>query len=418
MAPRIRPHRNVLAARGALSLCAGLAAIAATAIVVAPANSLSLPLETPTVPVKTPTVTTPPVTIKTPTVTVETPTVTVKAPPVTVKVPPVTVKAPPIPAPPPVEALSPPAKAPSVPAKAPSVPAKAPSAPSGSVKAPSVTVRTPDVTASAPGVSVKAPVASGSGAPTVTAKAPGVSVGVGTSSTRSGEAQPAASDGASDAREASDGAGAQLGGYGSLGAGYGQAPPIEGAHGAKARARIASRERNLKATVARERACLSSLPDEQEQLLVLRAGLGQPEPLSPTATAARLRVGLARFAQLEAQALRELGEASTHGCAQGASATAKVMTFLAAGFGGPQARGAVEAVRYEAGPDVAPPLQTSGASLLGIKLSSGAGHAVLAVLALLLAALTTSLIVADAAGAGPRHARWRRHVRERIRAWR
>jgi hypothetical protein len=411
MAPRIRPHRSELASRGVRSLCVVLAAAAAMAIEVAPADSLSLPLETPTVPVKVPPVTVevPPVTVKTPTVKVETPPVTVKVETPPVKTPTVPVKTPTVP----VKTPTVPVKTPTVPVKTPTVPAKAPTintptVSTGSSKGPSVSVGS----AKAPGVEVSTGLGKSSGA------VPGRS-GSGATASGSGATPPGAPSGLAGSggnSGASSNTGAEP--LATYGAGYGQLPAIEGAPGSKVRARIAARERNLKATVARERACLGSLPEQQEQLLVLRTGFGQPKPLSPSATAARLDVGSARFARLEAQALSELGKASAQGCAQSDAAITKVMTFLAAGFGGPRARGGVEAVRYEASPSVTPPSPTSGSSLLGVKLSSAAGHALLAVLALLVAALATALIVADAAGAGPRHERWRHQVRERVRAWR
>jgi hypothetical protein len=429
MALRIGSQRGRLSGRGALSLCAGLVAVSALAVEVAPADSFSLPLETPSVPVKVPpvtvktppvTVTVPPVTVKAPPVTVETPTVTVKAPPVTVKAPPVTVKAPAVPTSAPVKTLSTPTNVPTVPAKAPNVPAKVPSVPGGSVRAPSVTAHTPDVGASTPGLSA----ASGGRAPTVTAQAhDGVSVGVGTSASRSqssatpsGETRSAAVAGTNGAGETTNGASVPLSGYGGLGAGYGQLPPTEGTHGAEARARIASRERQLKATVARERACLGTLPEEQQRLLVLRSGLGGRAPLSPRATAARLHIGATRFARLEAQALRELGEASTHGCRQVSAATTEVVSFLGTSFGTPEARGGVEAVRYESGPGVALPTAGKGdASVLGVKISPVASAGFLA--ALVAALATIAIIVVDSTGNGPRHAKWRRRLRRRARAW-
>jgi hypothetical protein len=428
MALTIGSQRGRLSSRGALSLCAGLVAVSALAFEVAPADSFSLPLETPSVPVKAPpvtvktppvTVTVPAVTVKAPPVTVETPTVTVKAPPVTVKAPSVTVKAPAVPTSAPVRTLSTPTNVPTVPAKAPNVPAKVPSVPSGSVRAPSVTAHTPDVSASTPGLSTP----SGGRAPTVTVQAhDGVSVGVGTSASRSqSSATPAgetrsAAVGTNGAGETTNGAGVPLSGYGGLGAGYGQLPPTEGTHGAKARARIASRERQLKAAVARERACLGTLPEEQQRLLVLRSGLSGRAPLSPRATAARLHIGATRFARLEAQALRELGEASTHGCRQASAAITEVVSFLGTSFGTPEARGGVEAVRYESGPGVALPTAGKGdASVLGVKISPVASAGFLA--ALVAALATIAIIVVDSTGNGPRHAKWRRRLRRRVRAW-
>jgi hypothetical protein len=421
--------RRVSSQRDARSICVALVALAVLSVDVATAGALSLPLETPTVPIKVPPVTvkTPPVTVKVPPVTVKTPPVTVKTPPVTIKTPTVPVQAPPVTTPPaPVKAPTTPVKVPTVPAKAPTV--KAPTVSTGSTKAPNVTVGAPSVSAKAPGVSVKGGGASGS-VSGGGVNAPGVSVAVhpasgSTPSTpgrlgveqRAGTSSPGAPLAAAAAPDATA---APLGGYGSLGTGYGRIPASEGRQGSKARARIASRERKLKATVARERACLSSLPEQQQQLLVLRSGLEQAEPLSPRATAARLHLRSARFARLEAQALRELGDASAHGCRQTGTEVAKIMAFLGSSFGGPQARGAVEAARYEAGPGLLPPPASSGdTGLLGTKLSPVASDAILALAALLVLALATIAIVADATGNGPRHAQWRRHVRNRVRDWR
>jgi hypothetical protein len=413
--------------RSALLLSAGLTVLSVMAVDAGPADPFSLPLETP------PVVTAPPVTVKTPSVTVETPPVTVKAPPVTVKVPPVTGKTPPVTVKTPsvpVKTPSVPVQTPSVPAKTPTVTAKAPTAPTVSTesgKAPSITVHSPSVSTKAPGVSVKPGVSVAAGS--TGTKVPGVSVAVRSSSSATpsaagriaGElsAGAAQASGGNSVGATPNGAGSTLGGYGSPGPGYGQLPASEGAPGTKARARIASRERKLKATVARERACLGSLPEQQQQLLVLRTGLGQPMPLSRRATAARLHVGSARFAQLEAQALHELNDASAHGCRQTGVVVAKVLTFLGSSFGSPHARGGVEAVRYEAAPRLTPPAASSGdTGLLGTKLSPVASDAILALAALFVLALATMAMIADATGNGPRHAQWRRHLRNHIRNWR
>jgi hypothetical protein len=405
-----------------------IAALIASASLPASALSFSLPLETPSVPVKAPTVTVP-------TVTVEVPPVKVKAPPITVETPPVTVKTPPAKTPTvPVKTPTLPVKTPTVPVKTPTVPVKTPTVPAkapvstGSSKAPTVTVRTPNVSATAPGVSVKTPGASGS-VSSGSAKGGGVAVpaqsGSSTRSAPSGTTETGTVRSSAGLGSASSGAAPApsaepLAAYG-LGAGYGQTPTNEGAPGPKSLARIAKRERNLKALVARARGCLSSLPEGQQRLLELRSGLGQSEPLNPAATAARLHVGSARFARLEVRALRELRRVSAGGCGEAttAAAAASVMAFLGSSFGNAEARWGVKAVRYEAAPaSPLPPASAGDKGLLGTKLSSAASDAILAFVLLLIAGVVMTAVVADASGNGPRHAQWRRQMRNRIRNWR
>jgi len=404
-----------------------VAVLIASASLPASALSFSLPLETPSVPVEAPAVTAP-------TVKVEVPPVTVKAPPITVETPPVTVKTPPVKAPTvPVKTPTVPVKTPTVPVNAPTVPAKTPTVPAkapvstGSSKAPTVAMRTPNVSATAPGVSVKTPGASGS-VSSGSAKGVGVAVPAQSgSSTRSvppgttetGTVRSSAGLGSVSSGAAPAPSAEPLASYG-LGAGYGQAPTNEGALGPKSLAHIAKRERNLKALVARARECLSSLPERQQRLLELRSGLGRSEPLNPAATAVRLHVGPTRFAQLERRALRELRRASAGGCGEATTAAAaSVMAFVGSSFGNAEARGGVKAVRYEASPMLPlPPLGTSEKGLLGTKLSSAASDAILAFVLLLIAGVAMTAVVADASGNGPRHAQWRRRMRNRIRTWR
>ncbi len=413
--------RQVGTWRSARLICAELFAAAAIAAAAAPAASFGLPLETPSAPVVAPPG-------RAPSVTVELPPTPVKAPPVTVPQPPPKVKAPTVP----VSMPPSPVKAPSVtppPVKAPTVPVQAPhiKAPGEAATAPSVTVGVPSVSATAPGVSVKA--SSGSaGAQPGSGRAPRVSVAIprasgATPSARGGLAEELAST-ASGAPELGGAlplgpVGAPLGGYDGPGAGYGRVPAVERKPSTRARARIAARERALKAAVARGLACLGSLPERQRQLLVLRSGLGRSRPLGPGATAARLHLGAARFAQLEEQALRELDDSTARGCRQTRAAVAAVMTFRASSFGAPQARAGVEAARYEAAPSPAlPRASSSEKGLLGDGLSPAANEATLTLVLLLTFALVTSAVVVDAAGSGPRHPRWRRRMRNRIRRWR
>jgi hypothetical protein len=409
-----------------------------------PASSLSLPLETPTVKVpavpvkvptvtvKTPTVTVPPVTVKTPPVTVKTPTVTV--PPVTVKTPPVTVKTPPVTV-----------KAPTVTVKTPTAPVKAPTVsvktttpvkttttvktPSVPGKAPAITVKTPPVSVKSPTITVKTP--AGSVKTTGSASAPSVSLKTGSASGSRSSSTAAAHSGTPTTGPSSGSASSPSGGSGtassplgtySPGAGYGELPPIEGATGTHARARIARRERRLKAMVAHFQGCLDALPASQRTLLELRTGYGPGKPLSPRATAVRLHLGAAQVAHLEKQALHELtAAASTHDCSQTGAVVNGVMSFIATNFGGtgPQATGGVKAVRYESAPIKPAGKGTSTVGgILGANISPTASDVIL-ILALLMALGTiVALVIADAAGQGPRHEVWRQRVMNRLRSLR
>jgi len=368
------------------SICAAAvrpvgAALTATllgmAVNAAPGLSLNLPLQTPPVTVKVPRVAVkapsvpPPVNLKAPPIPVKAPPVEVEVPPVPVKPPPIPVKAPPVPirpAPVTVKTPSLPVKTPTAPIKAPTI--KAATGPSGTAQAPRVPVSTPNVSARAPGVSVRPPSAAGA-----------------VSSSRNAAAVTVTSDRAS------------------------------GANPSTPAGRIAARERKLKATVARERSCLGSLPEPQEQLLEMRTGLGRVGPLSPRKAAARMHVATARFARLEAQALRELGSLSAHGCERTGVVVAAVTVFAGRSVGTPTASSGVEAARYSARPAAPqPPLASGGGpGLLATKLAPAASALILALVLLLGAALTATAIAADASGHGPRHAHWRRHMRNRIR---
>jgi hypothetical protein len=401
-------------------LCTGIV-LAAGLLVgtgeLSPALSLNLPLETPTVkvetptvPVKTPTVTVPSVPVKTPTVPVKTPTVPVKTPTVPVKVPTVPVKTTPV-------------KVPTVPVKTTTV--KAPTVP---VKTPTVPVKTPSVPAKTPGVNVTTPVGSvkagSSGGPSVSLKAGSASGGRSSSTAARGTTAPTSSPAGSPGAPSS-GSGtpsSPLGGY-APGPGYGELPPIEGAPKGHARARIARRERRLKAIVARFRGCLDALPSSQRNLLELRTGYGAGKPLSPQAAAARLRLGAAQVARLERRALHELTDAAnTRDCGQTAAVIDGVMTFIGANLGGigPQATGGVEAVRYESTPAKSGDRASSSivGGILGANISPTASDVIL-VLALLMAlGALVALVLADAAGQGPRHEQWRQRMVNRLRALR
>lgn len=371
----------------------------------------SVALTTPTVPVKVPTVP-----VKVPTVPVKVPTVPVKVPTVPVKVPTVPVKAPTVP---PVKVKVPtvPVKTPTVPTKAPTVPAKLPAkTPTAPVKA---LVKAPSGPAKASLPSVKAVPLPGK--PTVPAKAPGVG------SLSSGPSTRGSGGGAVSGA----GAGAGPGSLGETNATYGEAPgaygvaPTPGAGtDARTRARMA-RQRALVAAVAQLQGCLPILPDRQRELLELRTGvgaarpLGLAQPLGPRAAAARLHVKAGRVANLERQALDNLRRAGeTHMCGGMGGAVANVLAFISSGFGGGEgtgagARGGVEAVSYSA----PPPLQRVKAAqpsvlggLLGADISPLVSDVALILLLLLAAAVAVSLVLADAAGKGPRHEAWRRRI--------
>ena len=397
-----------------LLVCAVLvASLLADVGTIAPAFSLGLPLETPTVPVQTPPVpvktpTLPPV--KAPTVPVKTPTVPVTVP---VKIPTVPVKAPTVPVKtptPPAKTLS--SKTPAVPVKAPVLPSKTPAV---SVTTPSVNVRTPAGSASVPSATVRAPSTPTSGP----APRPAGGPHAGTTPTVS-----ASSPGASLPGAGGSGASAPpLGAYGSPGVGYAELPASEGSPNGRARARIARRERGLKATVARLGECLSALPAQQRELLELRTGYANALPLSPRAAAARLNVDAAHIAGRERRAIRELrAAASTHSCSRTSEVVDGVVSFIAASFGDGQARatGGVEAVRYESAPIVKSG-RTSPSTvgrILGADISPTASDVIL-VLALLMALGTiVALVLADAAGQGPRHEQWRQRVANRLRSLR
>jgi len=178
--------------------------------------------------------------------------------------------------------------------------------------------------------------------------------------------------------------------------------------------------------VTQLRGCLSNLPDRQRELLELRTGvgaerpLGLAQPLGPRATAARLHVKPARFAALERQALDGLRRtAQTHMCGGMGATVANVLAFIASGFGGEAgtgvgARGGVEAVRYDAPPplqQVKPSEPSALGGLLGADIPPLVSDVALILLPLLLAAaIAVSLVLADAAGKGPRHEAWRRRI--------
>jgi hypothetical protein len=198
-------------------------------------------------------------------------------------------------------------------------------------------------------------------------------------------------------------------------------PPMGAGAGSHARARIASRERALKAIVARFQGCLGVLPNAQREVLELRVGVGTTRPLSPRAAAARMHLGVDRLARLERQAVRELTNASsTHSCGRLASFAAAVVSYLRATFGGRGGAGGVEAVSYDLSPSAALaelPAAPHDEGLLGRAFSPIPGGAISLLLLVLLGALALTVIIADATGRGPRHAEWRDRMRSRLSSW-
>jgi hypothetical protein len=374
-----------------VGLCALLVVLVGAAGEVSPASSLSLPLETPT----TVTVSTPPLTVTATTPTVKAP--TISTPTVPLKTPTVSVKAPTVTAP-----LT-----------------------TTSATTPTVAVKTPTISATAPTVGVK----TSGGSTSLSGAAPTVSAKAGSGSSTSSTGQAAAPAGSTKTGSSgSTGGGAAgaspLAAYGTPGSGYGQLPPSEGPLGHRERARLVHRERALKAIVARFHGCLTALASTRREVLELRTGYGDESPLSPRATAARLHLDPASVVRLEKQAVRELrAAASTHSCARTAALVAGVMAYVAAtigaGPGGPGATGGVEAVRYESPAATASrPAQSTVGRILGTNISPTASDVLLVLFMLMALGTILSLVIADAAGQGPRHAEWRQRVANRLRALR
>ena len=389
-----------------LTLLLGLLALGLSARVdeVPPAAALGLPplpVKTPTLPVKTPTVP-----VKTPTLPVKTPTVPVKTPTL------------------PVETPTLPVKTPTVPVKTPTVPVKTPTV---AVKTPTVPVKTPTVPAKAPPVPVKPPSTPSLG------KAPGLAGGATTTSTRPTTGQPAGgSASAPSQRDATtangassappSGPAAPAGGSSGYGAG-----PVVGSLAGKTGTRQSSAERSrtadyrsLAQAVARLQGCLSELPQGARRALMLRTGVGSSRALSPSATAVRLHLGVARLARVERQALGELRRAArTRGCGQMSEIVAAVVAFVGsrAGSGGSGAPGGIETARYAffapSRHGIRPP-GSSSRSLLG-EISPMASDAIVALLLVVGAAIAAGIVVTRGSGHSPPWRRWRRRVADGIR---
>jgi hypothetical protein len=174
--------------------------------------------------------------------------------------------------------------------------------------------------------------------------------------------------------------------------------------------------------VARFRGCLVALPASNRQLLELRTGYGDARPLSPRATAARLHVGAAQFAHLEEQAVDELSDAAaTHACARTGEVVEAAMSLIAAGLGGGHAGtiGRTEVASFRASrPLASPPRPTLVGRILGTDVPPVASDLIIVLLLGMLLGGAVVLLIADAAGHGPRHEQWRRRVVNRLRAMR
>jgi hypothetical protein len=386
-----------------------LAAVVAIAGLVSTAASLTLPLET-TAPVKTPTIAlaTPTVGVTAPTVTAQTPTVPIATPTVPIKTPTV------------------PITTPTVTVQTPTVTAKAP-APLPTVSTKTPTIATPTVSASAPSVTVsggKASVGTSSASSTTpSGSRTGSGTGTGARATGAAGTTSGSAGGSGGSGTAAGGAGAAptlLGGYSAPHVNSGM-PPLEARAGSRARARIASRERALKAIVAHFQGCLGALPDAQRELLELRVGVGTTRPLSPRAAAARMHLGVARVTRLERQAVIELRDAaSTHSCGRLSSFVAAVVSYFRTAFGGHVGAGGVDAASYDLSPAAALgklPAAPHDEGLLGSAFSPIPGGAISLMLLVLFGVLALTAIVADATGRGPRHPAWRHRLRSRLGSW-
>jgi hypothetical protein len=152
---------------------------------------------------------------------------------------------------------------------------------------------------------------------------------------------------------------------------------------------------------------------------MLRSGVGSPQALSPSATAARLHLGAARLARVERQALGELRQAArTRSCGQVSEIATAVVAFIGqgAGSGGPGAAGGVEAASYNFSPPARHAIKpvTSSGSLLG-DISPMASGGIVVLLLVLLAAIAAGIVVTHGSGNSPPWRRWRRRVADGLR---
>jgi hypothetical protein len=356
---------------------------------VSPAASLGLPDLSGEVPV---------VTVKTPAVTITTPSVPVKTPSATA--PTLTVSS-----------------------KTPAAPTKTAPTKTSSTKAPAVKNSVPSVSAEGPTVSVApspTPSLGKSAVPAVgvTTTNPTPNAGI------AAEAAPSTTDATTTngASSAPNGQATPLVGAAGYGAGPGVQTPAAEAdipQSPGAREHMAD-DRSLVATVARLRGCLNELPEAHRRALMLRAGVGSSQALSVRATAARLHLAAARFAQVEQQALGELRKAArTRACGQMGELVAAVVSFIGSSVdgGGSAGRGGVDAARYAfptPSRHAIKPAESSSRSLLG-NTPPMARSAIAVLLLLVAAAIAAGIVVTHGSGNSPSWRRWRRRLANGLR---
>jgi hypothetical protein len=113
--------------------------------------------------------------------------------------------------------------------------------------------------------------------------------------------------------------------------------------------RVARRERALRRTVRRHRACLGGLPSLERRVLVMRAGLGARDARTRARAARALDMSIRRIARVERRGLRRLRGLARGGCGADTAAPAAFerVTFAAATLLGTPARAAPERDRVE-----------------------------------------------------------------------
>ena len=122
--------------------------------------------------------------------------------------------------------------------------------------------------------------------------------------------------------------------------------------------------------------------------------------------------------------MHELSDAGgTGSCGRTSAIVTSALSFVGAGLGGAaaphRATGGVEAVRYSA--RAVPPSTAKPSTLgriLGADIPPVASDLLLVLLALLVVGSVVALVIADAAGQGPRHELWRQRVVNRFRSLR
>jgi hypothetical protein len=341
------------------------------------------------------------------------PELSVEVPAVSVEAPGVTITTPSVPT------VS--SKTPATPTK--TTPTKTPPTKTSSTKAPAVKVSVPSVSGEGPTVPAPPPSTPSLGRAAVPA------VGVTTTSSTPGTGMPAGSAPSSAASTTTNGASS---------APNGQAPPLDGTTGygsgpgaetpreeawtpqSRGERERMTHDRSLAATVARLQGCLNELPEAHRRALMLRTGVGSSQALSARATAARLHLAAARFAQVEQQALGELRKAArTRACRQMGELVATVVSFIRPSDdgGAPAGRGGVEAARYAFSPlsrHAIKPAESSSGSLLG-SVSPTASSAIVVLLLLVASAIAAGVVVTHGSGNSPSWRRWRRRIADGLR---